>query len=414
MSTKSGSMRNPLRRDDQQWLLDLAIKQTGREINFEYEGRRFPAKVKSHAMIPAAMLQLGMHSEAIARQAEAHGHRETALALYYRAQEQYHLGQHAIFEDDHPDKIYLYERLTGCYDRVRALADYRIELVEIPWEGVTFSANFHIHPGDTPRPTILYVPGMDQVKETHPDPTNNLFLKRGMNVLCIDGPGQGSSNMRKIRVTADNYERAGSAAIDFLVSRKEVDAERIGVMGCSMGSYWSMRLAGLDKRVKAVASAAANYAGKRHIFERSSPRFKQIFMYMSGIDDEDQFDRMAETMHLYDTAGSITAACLMMAGEYDPLSPLDETLEVFSRVAGPKELWVMEDDFHGSGKWGGTGLSNLGGLMVFPIMADWLSDILTGKRVPEGERKILIPNGKGEGPYSPEVPDFTLRTRTAR
>ena len=414
MTTDSGSMRNQRRRDDQQWILDLAIKQTGREINFEYEGRRFPAKVKNHAMIPAAMLQLGLHTEAIARRAEERGHRETALSLFYRAQEQYHLGQHAIFEDDNPDKIYLYEKLAGCYERVRALADYRIEQVEIPWGDISFAANFHIHPGNTPRPTILYVPGMDQVKETHPDPTSNLFLKRGMNVLCIDGPGQGSSNMRKIRVTADNYERAASAAIDFLVSRKEVDAERIGVMGCSMGSYWSMRVAGLDKRVKAVASAAANYAGKRHIFGRASPRFKQIFMYMSGLDDEDAFDRMAEEMHLFDTARSITAPCLMMAGEYDPLSPLDETLEVFGRVAGPKELWVMEDDFHGSGKWGGTGLSNLGGLMVFPIMADRLHDILTGKHVLKGERKVLIPNGKGHGPYSPKVADFNLRTRTER
>lgn len=42
----------------------------------------------------------------------------------------------------------------------------------------------------------------------------------------------------------------------------------------------------------------------------------------------------------------------------------------------------MEDDFHGSGKWGGTGLGNLDGLMVFPIMADWLHDVVTGRRVP--------------------------------
>jgi len=50
--------------------------------------------------------------------------------------------------------------------------------------------------------------------------------------------------------------------------------------------------------------------------------------------------------------------------------------------------------------------------MFFPIMADWLHDILTGKHVLKGERKVLIPNGKGHGPYSPEVADFTLRTRT--
>ena len=61
---------------------------------------------------------------------------------------------------------------------------------------------------------------------------------------------------------------------------------------------------------------------------------------------------------------------------------------------------------------GGQRVLTICGLMFFPIMADWLHDILTGKHVLKGERKVLIPNGKGHGPYSPEVADFTLRTRT--
>ena len=57
-----------------------------------------------------------------------------------------------------------------------------------------------------------------------------------MNLMVMDGPGQGISNLRKIRVTPDNYERAGSAVIDYLLTRPEVDPERFAIAGVSMGS----------------------------------------------------------------------------------------------------------------------------------------------------------------------------------
>mgnify|MGYP003352428067 FL=1 len=50
-----------------------------------------------------------------------------------------------------------------------------------------------------------------------------------MHAFSFDGPGQGESNLRGIRLTADNYEEAAAAAIDYLMKRKEVDAQKIGV-----------------------------------------------------------------------------------------------------------------------------------------------------------------------------------------
>ena len=74
---------------------------------------------------------------------------------------------------------------------------------------------------------MLFIPGMDMTEEFFPNPLANPFQRRGMHVLAIDGRGQGISNLRKIRVTDDNYERAASAASDYLVSRPEVDPDRI-------------------------------------------------------------------------------------------------------------------------------------------------------------------------------------------
>ena len=84
-------------------------------------------------------------------------------------------------------------------------------------------------------PTIIYVPGMDLHKENGINYMNNPFVRRGMNCLAIDGPGQGESLMRKIWVNEENYGRAGTAAIDYLVNRPEVDPEKIGIHGTSFG-----------------------------------------------------------------------------------------------------------------------------------------------------------------------------------
>ena len=70
------------------------------------------------------------------------------------------------------------------------------------------------------------------------------------------------------------------------------------------------------------------------IFEQASPRFKQVFMYMAGIHDEEEFDAFAEQMVLDDVAGDVTCPALQVTGEYDPLAPLETVLPIYEKVAG--------------------------------------------------------------------------------
>jgi pimeloyl-ACP methyl ester carboxylesterase len=400
------SLKLERKRDGQQWLLDYLIKVTGREQNFAYDERRFPPEAKSYRMIPRVMYKLGNHQETIARAADAAGHAETARELYFKAVETYRHAQHTIYQDDNPEKVFLHRRMSDCYERIISLSAYPIERVEIPWEGVSLAGLLHLVPGVRTAPTILFLPGMDMTKEAFPDPDDNPFLKRGMHLLSLDGPGQGVSNLRKIRVTHDNYERAASAALDYLASRPEVDANRLAVSGFSMGSYWAMRTAAADGRVRAVATAAACYGSKRAIFEEASPRFKQMFMYMAGIHDEPTFDAMAEKMHLYDHAARITCPTLQVVGEYDPLCHLEDAYAVYELLAGPKEFWVLENDFHAP--WN---VRNLGGLSAFPFLADWIRDALAGRIPPDHNRQVLVPDRSGKGPYEAPIDSFWLPLR---
>jgi pimeloyl-ACP methyl ester carboxylesterase len=382
------------RRDNQQWMLDWIIKTTGRVQNFAYDNRVVPPEVKSYAQIHRVVDKHARHVIAIAEAAEKAGHTETAGELYWAASEHYREAQHTIFEDDNPEKIYLHGMLLKCFDKVMAYADHPIERVEIPFEGNYIQGVLHMLPGRPKAPTVVFCPGMDMTKEAFIDALHHPFVNRGLNCLHLDGPGQGTSNIRKIRVTLDNYERAGSAAIDFLSERPEVDADKIAVSGFSMGSYWGMRLAALDKRVKAVATAAACYGPKTAIFEQASPRFKQVFMYMAGIHDEDEFDEFASQMVLDDVADKVTCPALQVTGEYDPLAPLETVLPIYEKVPTPKELWVIENDFHNP-----RNRPNFGGIDFFGFLADWINDALAGKIPADHQREVLVPERTGSGPY---------------
>lgn len=405
MTRPTDVSRKERRRDGQQWLLDWMAKTTGRVQNFAYDTRQHPPEVKSYRQIPKVIERYARHAADVARGAEAAGHRQTAFEHYWRAADLYRDAQHPLYWDDHPDKIYLHGKLLECYAKVIELAPYPIKRVEIPFEDQQIQCNFHMT-GEPNAPTVIEVPGMDQTKENYPRPTRNPFVQRGMNVLSMDGPGQGTSNMRKIRVTDDNYQRAGAAVIDWLVEQPEVDASRIGVSGISMGSYWGMRIAAYDERVAALATASACFSAKRAIFEEDSPRFKQMFMYMAGMHDEDEFDEMAVKMTMEGHASRISCPSLTVVGEYDPLCPLDEAIPIWEEIQGPREMWVLEDDFHSP-----PAIEGLGGEDVYYYMADFLRDAFDGKIEAGRDVTRVVPKKSGAGPYEPPTRGIYLPDR---
>ena len=81
------------------------------------------------------------------------------------------------------------------------------------------------------------------------------------------------------------------------MKRPEVDKKKIAIYGISMGSYWSLRLSSYDHRAAAVVSSVACFNPNNTIFTQSSPRFKQMFMYMAGYEDEEKFDEEVAQGH---------------------------------------------------------------------------------------------------------------------
>ena len=386
-------------RDDQQWMLDLALNMRGRVQNFERDDIEVPAgtRARNYRMLPKVWRKSAERHERLAKRAQAMGANATATHHYDHAVEGYRMAQHPIFFDNHPVKKALYKKLSEMVDRRIETASYPIERVEVPFDdGKTISCLYHMLPGKPKAPVVIYVPGMDQSKEVFPKVSHNIALARGFHVIAIDGPGQGNSNMQKIRAVGDNYERAGAAVISWLMKRPEVDKKKIAIYGISMGSYWCLRLSSYDHRAAAVVSSVACFNPNNTIFTQSSPRFKQMFMYMAGYDDEAKFDvEVAQPMTVRGYLDKVKCPTLLVTGEFDPLCPLEEAIEAYHDLKVPKEMWIMENQYHPL--WG---IPNLGGMDCHDYVMDWLQGLFSGKRVPKKAGRIAYVGEQGDGPWS--------------
>ena len=274
--------------------------------------------------------------------------------------------QHLIPVDGHPKKIESHAAVIRCYDKMIELLDGAVTRHVIPFEnGKNVFCLFHRAPGHGPKPTILYNPGMDAMKEDFRIPFNNEFVRRGMNVCVMDGPGQGEANINQTWLALGNYARAGSKVLDFLVAHDDVDAEKIGEFGTSMGTRYGVEIAAADPRLKAVVGQMSCVGPLDVIFNQAQPNFKRIHMYMTNTYDEAAFDDLADAMdeNFVKAGEAMRCPYLLVAGDMDELCPAEDVQAWMDRLSCPKELWLYEDVFHPMGEVVAE---------IYPAIADWL------------------------------------------
>lgn len=379
---------------EQRWILDQVIQARGIDWDQGRTGKILrncgPAvqsdlqevcrRIGKFVDIPREFARAAARREEQGWQAEAGGHFPEARDHYYIAACFYTNAMWAVYEDGNPRRLGWQEKKRACYDKFILYAGRSIERVELPYQEKSIQALLHLPTGiraGEKVPCVMYIPGMDGVKEDTPA-TGDPFIEHGFAVLAIDGPGQGETRERGITCTASNYADAGKLACDYLARRPEIDAERIGIMGSSMGSYWAPRVVAEDKRFKACAvSGVCMEPGQYAIFNMSSPTFKLNYMYMSGYDEEAAFDEFAKTLTLKGVTSRITCPYMVVAGEDDEHCDMKFVYELMSEIPGPKLLYVFEGERH-----------SIRNPRARSLVINWLIDRLLDK--PFKSEKILV------------------------
>ena len=335
-----------LHRDSQQWLFDWVIKETGRVYHFQAPGRGpLPPTVKSHQMISKHVGRAALQLKQFAEEAEAAGNKVTALEHYYSATLVAMAAQHTIFENNQ-EKQALHAAGLRMYEKVRMLAPYRVERVSVSYRDGVAHGYLHLVDGSDAAPCVVLVPGCDMTKEMVPHPLYNPARQRGMNILVIDGPGQAESNLAGVPLRADNYELAVSAFVDALQAFPQVDMHKVGLYGMSYGSRWAVSAAAADDRFAGCVASWASLGAMRHLMESESPRYKQLFAYLTQAGSEIELDEIIAQMDIGPRMAQITCPTLLTVGEYDPRSPLGEITDCFDAIKADKEMWIFEDQHH--------------------------------------------------------------------
>ena len=401
MPSLSAEVERRMKRwQEQRWILDNIIETVGLEwdqprIGYtlgpcgpeatgDFMGVR--NRVRKFSDISREFGRAAGRREAIARRFEEEGRTVAARESFFIAALLYGAAQWPIFENS-PQNIAFNDKKVECYTKYARYAAHEVRRVEIPFEGKSLPAYLHL-PNKRPSgklPCILRISGMDSYKELVNSIYGDIFLERGIASLALDGPGQGECTVRDIHVTATNFKEAGCAALAWMRAEPELDPDRIAILGVSFGSFWATQVASIDDRIKGCAVAfVCHEPGANTIFNMASPTFKLRFMYMAGYEDEEAFDKFAETISLEGIGERIKCPYLVVAGEDDELSPIEYTYEFLETIKTPKELLLYQAERHALGS---TTSSTLGpNWRVY--MVEWLKDRLDGK--PMESKNIFV------------------------
>ncbi len=304
---------------------------------------------------------MGAEHEALAEQALADGRSRSAGEAFSRAAIYYHFGQ-MIFYTDKAQKEAAHRKKVETYARAAPLLDPPAERLEIPYEDTSLPAYLRLPPGDGPHPCVILVCGLDSVKEQEAHWENEM-LPRGMATLAFDGPGQGEMWHRmKMRL---DYETAVTALVDYLESRPEIDASRIGLLGHSMGGHFGARAAAREHRLQAAVLLAGFF--ELQPWDKMSVFMRAGLQHIFGASGEQEAQSYARQLTLADVAGDIRCPLLIVHGGQDTLLSLDQAHRLAEATSCPTELLLYPEGNHA------------GNNIVYKVhadLADWLANKL--------------------------------------
>jgi dienelactone hydrolase len=317
-----------------------------------------------------------------AEEAEKTGRTRTAGQLYFRATNYLCQAERMLSRSD-PDRIPTYTRVLELAQKSFDLRDPRITRVTIPYEGTTLPAYFSSAPAtdDGPAPVVVHVNGLDSTKE-HMYASSHWeeLAARGISCLMLDQPGTGEALRLQDLPARIDAEAWASAAVDWLETRNDVDAGRIGLVGWSLGGYYAPRAAAFEERFALVVAWGANHnwgAVQRRRLQREGerpvPHYWEHVLWVWGHDDLDTFISFADDVHLDGVVERIRVPFLIAHGANDRQIPLEYAHRSYEQaVHSPKrELRIFTPEEGGAEH---IGLDHLPHVSAY--IADWVAGTL--------------------------------------
>ncbi len=253
-----------------------------------------------------------------------------------------------------PGKERAYAQAVDAYLAHARKEGAPLEVLRIPFEGKEIVAYLQLpHGATSAAPVIVAIGGLDSRKEDLAERFAPL-LDDGIGSLTLDMPGTGQAPVK----TASGAERMFSCALDALMTRPEVDRERVAVYGGSFGGYWACKLAVTEReRLRGVVAQAppvheffsAEFAGTaftntEYLFELGDA----MMSLYDGVKTRDDFLRVSPEHSLVAQGfiGKPTAPMLVIAGVQDSQVPISDIELLLRSGDAPKDAWINPSGGH--------------------------------------------------------------------
>lgn len=299
-----------------------------------------------------------VHSD-LGEKAESEGFHISAAGHFSTAASCYHFGKF-LFVQDIPQMKAAHAKAIASHLRALPYLDPPGVVLTIPYGDHEMKAVLRRPVGVARPPVVVMCMGLDSTKEEMRT-NEEVFLARGLATLAFDGPGQGEAEY-DLPIEPE-YERPVAAVIDALEGRSDIDPERIGLWGVSLGGYYAPRAAAFEPRVRACISLTGPFDFSE-AFSRAPDLTRAAFVARCHAEDEAGAMKIAERMSLEGVASLVTCPTYIVGGALDRVIPPDHPHRLAEAVKGPVVLNMVED---------GTHVVNNRPYKYRPSSADWMA-----------------------------------------
>jgi len=295
--------------------------------------------------------EVAIKNEELASAFEQDNRKQTAHEFYLRAADFYRRAVVYMAEGD-PRMLPTYKKLEENFNKAWSTATPPFERVEISYEGHKLPAHFWPGRGKpgSKLPVVYNYGGADGILLRGEDGGAGQYVRRGMSFIDVDGPGHGGTlRYHKLYAPPDS-ERVAKAVIDYLVTRADVDAERIGLHGSSMGGYSGPRCATIEKRIKAVAVWSGAYDLVDDIFDNYPPIQERLRWLIGAEDLKDAREKIKE-FTLIGRADKIECPLLVGYSIDDRVMDPRGALKLYENAVNSPDRSMIDGVGHGQKKF---------------------------------------------------------------
>jgi dipeptidyl aminopeptidase/acylaminoacyl peptidase len=286
-------------------------------------------------------------NEALAADFVRQGREVTAHEFYLRAADFYRRAL-VYMPDTDPRMLPTYRKLKENFASAWNMVPAPFERVQIPYEGHMLDALFYPARGsaDARSPVVYNYAGADGILLRGEDGGAGQYVRRGMAFIDVDGPGHGGALREQQLYAPPDSERVAKAVIDYLVKRPDIDPNRIGVHGSSMGGYSAPRCATVEKRIKAVAIWSGAYNLVEDIFDFYPP-IQDRLRWLTGAKDLKEAREKLREFTLAGRADRIECPLLVGYSHDDRVMDPRGALNLYEKAVHSPQREMLDGVGHG-------------------------------------------------------------------